>query len=196
MNRRFFIQTLALGTTLAIASSTAGPLTAHAAPAQSATRPVQLFESPQLVPNAWSVLVRTDYGVAVTLHTAGLAAGHAVSLVMAVFNNPQACASGVLGFRCGPADLGNAAAEPSLILGPGHVVGASGVTDFGSGLVAGDTSSAIFGPGLLNPRGADIHLVVYDHGSAMSGVTGDLIHSFNACNPTCTFSQMSIQQAS
>ena len=36
----------------------------------------------------------------------------------------------------------------------------------------------LLGPGRTNPGGADIHLIVHDHGPAISGPVDEMIHSF------------------
>jgi hypothetical protein len=56
-------------------------------------------------------------------------------------------------------------------------------------LATGDTEGALFGPGLINPTTAEIHLVVRDHGPKQD--PSQEIHSFGACNPTCTDIQFS-----
>src|SRR5207253_2039809 len=73
---------------------------------------------------------------------------------------------------------------------------------YGDGLVAhaapamlrgvrstGDTEGALWGPGVVNPLGAEIHLVLRDHGVATSETAYAMTHSFGACNPTCSVVQ-------
>lgn len=58
------------------------------------------------------LLVRTDSGVAMTLHTSGLAAGDAVT-VWIIFNHPEKCTAGTPPFRCGEPDRRSSVATVS-----------------------------------------------------------------------------------
>lgn len=146
------------------------------------------------VPAAWSTLSSGAAGATMTLHTSQLPAGDAVTVWWVVFNNPAACAGGHFGFRCGPGDLHNAAANPSVLYAAGHVIGGNGTGDYGARLQTGDSTGALFGPGLVNPTGADIHLVVHDHGPADPALMPAQIHDFGTCNPRCTDIQFSVHE--
>jgi len=168
---------------------------AHAA---SGTSDVRRFSDGSVVGGAWSSLVTTSSGASMSLHTTGLAPGDVVTIWWVVFNAPQNCTHGESPYRCGPGDLppygGDGSAEPSVLYATGHVIGASGVGIFGARLAIGDTSGALFGPGLTNPLGADIHLVVHDHGPADPAIVADQIHSFGVCNLVCTDVQFSVHE--
>jgi hypothetical protein len=62
----------------------------------------------------------------------------------------------------------------------------------------GDTSGALFGPALLDPFKAEMHLVIRSHGQPLSGMIEEQISSFNGgCPPnTCANVQASIHQPS
>ena len=124
-----------------------------------------------------STLVRTDRGIAVSLQTSGLPAGHAVTVWWMVVN-PDAAA-------------------PSVLYAAGHVVDDSGTAGFGGALQEGDTDGVVELPGLslaglLDATGATVVLVVRDHGPARADIVQQQIQSFNVCNPTCTDLQMSV----
>ena len=169
----------------------------HAAPVQSNESPVMWFGTATAIPGAWSTLLRTGSGVAMNLHTADLPAGTADTVWWVVFNNPQNCGPKPSGPRCGDADLHATGVDASILHAAGHVVGADGVGNYGARLAVGDTSTALFGPGLVNPFTADIHLVVRTHGAPIPGLVDDQIHSFNGgCPPnTCTNIQASVHEA-
>ncbi len=114
-----------------------------------------------------------------------------------VFNHPEACISGTTpdSPRCGMADMQNPAADLSVLYAAGHVIDGSGVADFGGRLAVDDSDGAIMGTGLHDPAGADVTLVVHDHGAADPGQVDEQIHTFDACNPTCNDLQMSVHQA-
>jgi hypothetical protein len=78
----------------------------------------------------------------------------------------------------------------------GHVIDDSGVAEFGGHLNVGDTEGVINGgPGLLDAQGANVVLVMRDHGPADPGRVDEQIHTIGACNPTCTDRQMSMHTA-
>jgi hypothetical protein len=127
-----------------------------------------------------STLVRTDSGLAFSLQTTGLPAGHAVTVWWMVVN-PDAAA-------------------PSVLYAAGHVIDDSGAAGFGGSLQEGDTDGVVELPGLsleglLDATGATVVLVVRDHGPARPDIVQQQIHTFNVCNPTCTDLQMSIHPA-
>lgn len=152
--------TLGLGATLAT-------------PAARSTQPVvQTWDGTQV---GTSTLVRTDAGLSASFHSSGLPAGQAVTLWFVVFNNPSAC-----GGPCGLADLldPDQAAKGDFLVGAGHVVGGSGVANFGAHLAVDDTRGSAFlelrgledmAIGLTNPRGAQVGLLLHSHGPMVPG---------------------------
>jgi hypothetical protein len=78
----------------------------------------------------------------------------------------------------------------------GHVIDEGGAAGFGGYLQVGDTDGVINnGPGLLDALGANVVLVVRDHGPADPDRVNEQIHTFGVCNPTCTDLQMSMHTA-
>jgi hypothetical protein len=171
-------------------------LVSYASAATQTTSDVVSMADPTLVMGS-STLTRTDKAISVDLHTTGLTAGDAVTIWWMVFNHPEACTSGATtgGPRCGMADMGNPEVDLSVLYAAGHVIDDSGVADFGGKLAVDDASGAIMGSGLHDPAGADVTLVVHDHGPADPGTVSQQIHTFDACNPGCTDLQMSVHQA-
>lgn len=171
---------------LALAGGLAAAAVASAAQADSAGRdvsPVIVFGSTDLVPGAWSALVRNDNGVAMTFHTSGLAPGSATTVWWVIFNNPELCTHGELGLRCGEGDLppfgGDPVVQASVVWATGHVIGGDGIGDFGAYLGEGDTEGALFGPGLIDSRKADVHLIARTHGDAIPGLIPEQISTLN-----------------
>jgi hypothetical protein len=158
-------------------------VSARADAAQRTTSPVTLFMSTVPVAGAWSALVRTDTGIAMTLHTLELVPGTAATVWWVVFNNPAACIA-----PCDGPDLSNPAVQASVQYATGHVIGSDGIANYGGYLGEGDTSGcAGFGlpcNGLLDSRAALVHLIVRTHGAAVPGLVDEQISSFNGgCNP-------------
>lgn len=143
------------------------------------------------VPGATSTLERTPNGISVLVRTPGLLAGHAVTVWALIFNDPTACLAGCEEMS---GDLNVPGVKGSVFHVTGHVVGA-GETSFGGRVNVGDSAHAFVGPGLLDPYGARIHLIIRDHGIAGAGAL--LQRQFNDnsprfCNLTCFDAQKSV----
>lgn len=191
---------------LAAAALSAACVVALTAPAQASPKSgdasVHRFSDLSTIDGAASSLSRQASGVTATVRTRELAAGHAVTLWWVVFNDPSQCndTSESLGSQCGPGDLppfgGDDSAVTSLLYAAGHIVGETGGATFAARLRIGDDTDAMWGPGLIDPAGAEIHLVVRDHGEKRPGETDDAIRTFGACNPECVDTQFAIHVAS
>jgi hypothetical protein len=140
----------------------------------SITKVVQFGNPSTTIPFAGASLSRNNDGVFGTISTSSLAPGHVVTLWWAIFNYPAACVNAV----CAPPDLNNPLVNGSLQLGGGEVVGLNGRADFSGYLAVGDNTGfyrlPMFpnmpdpAPGIVDAKGAEIHLVVRDHGPASS----------------------------
>jgi hypothetical protein len=128
------------------------------------------------VEGAWGRLVRNDSGATFTFHARDLMPGHVYTIWFVVVNNPAACASS----PCTPADviLNSEAVESDVIYGAGHVAGQSGNGTFGGHLPADDWSGSWFGNGFANPRGAEIHLVLNDHGPMIPDLVSNMLSTY------------------
>jgi hypothetical protein len=150
----------------------------------------------QNVPGASASLVRTKAGVSMNLRTSMLEPNSTVTIWWVVFNYPQHCATS----PCGLDDLANPLVQPSVQAAAGHVIGGSGIAGFGGHLRRGDTSACQpelpCGQGLVNPTGAEVHLVVRSHGPAIPGMVPAQIHTFaGGCEiNTCTDLQAAVFQ--
>jgi hypothetical protein len=143
------------------------------------------------VPGASTTLVRTPNGISVSVQTSGLLAGHAVTVWALIFNDPSQCLAGCEEMA---GDLNVPGVQGAVFHVTGHVV--SGNTDsFGGRVNVGDAANSVRGPGLLDPYGARIHLIIRDHGVA---ATGELLQQqFNDisprfCNVSCFDAQKSV----
>jgi hypothetical protein len=144
----------------------------RAGAATQTTNPVTTFAGAAV---GTSTLTRTDSGVSFSLQTTGLQGGHAVTIWWMVFNPDGSV---------------------SVQYAAGHVIDEDGAAGFGGHLRVGDTAGVINnGPGLLDALGANVVLVVRDHGPTEPGRVNEQIHTFGACNPTCTDLQISMHTA-
>jgi hypothetical protein len=137
---------------------------------------VTVFGGSTVIPAAGSTVMRNNDGIYWNISTSSLPVGEAVTLWVAIFNNPSYCDQTVPG--CAPSDLNNLLVQGSLQYAGGAVVGVNGRADFsgylglndntGYFILPGFTNMPNPAPGLFNPKGADIHLVIRKHGPASS----------------------------
>ncbi len=140
-------------------------------------------------------LKRTAEGVNLTIDTTALTAGAAYTIWWIIFNNPGACTP--LGCGNDGADFGNPAVEASIMNATGRVADANGNATFSAFLPVGfmHTEPAsgnirqLLGPGLQNVQGAEIHVVVRDHGLSTGDIEqlSTLLGDCNTSGPTGCF---------
>lgn len=141
-------------------------------------------------------LTRMEHGLYADIETSGLTAGDAVTLLWVIFNDPAQCSDGA----CGGDDIFNMAegkvvpnpdgtapmnragieaAKVSLLRADGRVVGEDGTAALRGHLPIGDTSEASFGPGLVDPEAAEVHLVIRSHGPIQPERSGEMLNTVN-----------------
>lgn len=169
--------------TAAVAANGAAPSTAGGA--RRDVTQVFWLSNRTTVPGSAATLVRNASGVTMTLQTSGLPAG-AYTTWWVIFNNPAACSNGVCGEDDLPAFGGAPAVNASVVFATGHVVSENGTANFGAWLGVGETDGALFGPGLVNVYGAEIHNVVRSHGEVLPAFMPSQISSFNGGCPAGT----------
>jgi hypothetical protein len=127
---------------------------------------------------ATAQLVRTAEGISFSIDTEQLRSGHAYTAWVVVINNPVACTAS----PCSPPDiLLNAATDAQLTYGTGHVVGNGGEAGFGAALRAGPISTGwLPDQGLDDPLGAEVHLVLNDHGPVLAEFMPEMISTYRA----------------
>ena len=139
---------------------------------------VHAFPDGPVVPGGTSTLIRNNAGVTATFLTPDLTAGEVYTVWWVIFNQPENCTGGV----CDLGDVtpfpGNTAAGVSLVYGGGQLIARSSRGDFGTHLAVGDASGAMFGPGLTNPLGAVIHIILRTHGPALPEMLDDQLTTF------------------
>lgn len=162
--RTFTTKLFAAVSFVAIISSVGAP--SVSASSSHSTSPLMRFTNDAIVADATAALTRNREGASMTLKTSELTPGHTVTVFWVIFNEPEACTHPHGTFRCGPGDLpplgGDGTARPSVVPASDKTIGRQGKATFAGHLEVGDTEGALFGPGLAEPRGADIHLVVCD----------------------------------
>ena len=170
---------------------------------QPGRHPVLWFGSFEPVPGASSQLIRTDGGITGQVRTNSLTPGDAYTLWMVVFNFPEFCAAP---YACNDGDIGMPGVEADVLYLTGKVIGGSGMGGFAGHMAIGDTSGSIFNVadapfplppavGLLNPGGAEVHLVVHTHGQKLPEYMPSMIQSFagGCVDPGAPFSGVFIE---
>ena len=129
--------------------------------------PVVVLPSFTDIPHASSTLVReADEGIAFSIHTRELTPGVAATLVLVIFNNPAGCSHGDQVARCHEGDVvPGGPAQASVVTVTTRTIGNNGRLSAHGHLEAGDTEHALFGPGLTNTEGADVHLAISQNGT-------------------------------
>ena len=125
------------------------------------------------IPGAVATLVSSDNGAHVTLRTSDLAAGHPHTVWFVAINRPDQC----LTSPCTSSDIlvRTAAVEAEVVYLTGSVVGNNGKAGFAGSVRTGDVPNGWYGTGFSNPGGAEIHLILMDHGPASPGLVDNQI---------------------
>ena len=124
-----------------------------------------------VVPGAEASLVTNDAGAHLRLTTSGLAPGHPHTVWFVAINDPDQCSAR----PCTPVDIlvNSAAVKSEVTFAAGNIVGGDGSATFAGMVRAGAVPDGWFGNGLSNPRGAEIHLIVQDHGPKIAGLVAN-----------------------
>lgn len=135
------------------------------------------LESGNLDPLAGaSILTRDNDSVTLTVSTTGLGPGAVYTAWWVIFNRPEACATA----PCGLADLGNAAADPSVLWATGFLADMFGSANFGAHLERSNPpGQVLFGPGLTHVKSAEVHVVLRTHGGPIVGSVDEQMSLFN-----------------
>ena len=147
--------------------------------ANQSTTDVLYFSDLSAVPGAYSRLLRTDNSLTVNIHTSDLPPG-AYSVWWVIYNHPELC---TVPFEClDPAhdETVDSPVQFALQNATGKVVGTAGVGNFSASIKIGGPPSGevLQGPGLLNPAGALVVMVVRYHGPAIPGMIPQQISTF------------------
>ncbi len=145
------------------------------------------FSLDYLIDGAVSKVVRTGAGINIKLRTSELSPGDAYTLLVAVFNDPESCSEPLNPLRkCTSGDLLGNLAENDVIFVAGHVAGGSGRGTFAGHVANGDNSGSIMTPflggapaaGLLDPMGAELHILLFSHGQKLPEFMPSMIQTF------------------
>lgn len=166
---------------LALALLLALPMAVHAqGGTYSESVRVHASQNPETpaVEGATATLDSSGEGIAYTFDTTGLEPGHAYTLWVAVVNDPASCESD----PCAPPDLlqQTERTRSDVTWGAGAVAGDGGEVTLEGTLPAGGWDNSWYRTGLSNPTGAEVHLVLNDHGPVIDGMREEMLSTYRA----------------
>ena len=123
-----------------------------------------------------ALLLTSKEGVFVSMSTKELVPGNAYTLWLVVINKPEACESS----PCRPPDIleGSPRTLSDIGYAGGLVAKADGSGHFAAYQSKGSLPQAWYGNGLQDPEGAEIHLVINDHGPLLADMVGTMLGSY------------------
>ena len=154
--------------------------------AGESTAPIQKTQAPVMshpsqgemvtIENASALLLTDDDGASASMRTALLTPGHVYTAWWVIINKPEACTER----PCTATDLlsNTEAVEGDVGYADGLVADDRGTGNFAAYLPVGDLTDHWFGNGLTNPRGAEIHLVIHDHGPVIPEQAANMLMTF------------------
>ncbi len=135
------------------------------------------FADGSAVDGGRSTLVRASDSVTATFNSSDLESKSVYTMWWVIFNNPEECVAPMPGLsQCGEADVfgepfGDTPVQVSVQYAAGNIVGGTGMVSFGAHLEEGELPSGdgqlVFGPGLIDAKKAEVHLVIRNHGKAI-----------------------------
>lgn len=123
-----------------------------------------------------AMLVSNENGIFAHMVTDNLEDGHVYTLWMVMINNPEACEASPC---TAPEILGNSdALQSEVTWGDGILISDDGRAEFTAYVPAGDVQEAWYGNGLTNPTGAEVHLVINDHGELLPDMAAEMLNTY------------------
>lgn len=121
-------------------------------------------------------LKTTEEGIFARLETSQLSPGHVLTMWVVVINNPAACESS----PCTGKDIFARTSEvlADVVYGDGIIVDSDGRGTFTAFQERGPLDGGWLGSDLTNPMGAEVVLVVNDHGPLIEGEEADMLTSY------------------
>ncbi len=128
--------------------------------------------------NGASTLIRDRRGIRMTYDASGLEPGGTYTAWWVIFNRPDRCSDGV----CSEDDVfvDPKPARTSVLYASGSLAGYDGIADFHAALDRRErTGEVLFGPGLVNVFGSEVHVVIRTHGQPIPGAVDLQLSTFN-----------------
>ncbi len=122
-------------------------------------------------------ILRTDaQGALLRLDTAELVPGHVTTAWWVIMNNPAACSA----TPCTPEDVIGRAEEvgTQIVYADGAVNTDDGRAGFVAYLPSGEVGNGWYDQPFTDPEGAEIHLVLNDHGPLIPALAASMLNSY------------------
>jgi hypothetical protein len=150
------------------------------------SQPVYSFADPASeIQGSSTAIMRNPNGISMNFQVTDAVAGHAYTVWWVIFNAPENCAT----TPCSEPDIFNLDTQTDVTFAAGTIVGANGLSVSGHRSVGDLSGSAmpffndVLGldlpvVGLIDPEGAEVHLVTRSHGPKVPGEMPDQINSY------------------
>ena len=123
-----------------------------------------------------AMLVSDENGIFGHIVTGDLEDGHVYTLWVVIINNPEACEASPC---TAPEILGQSdALQSEVTWGDGIIASDEGRAEFTTYVPAGDVQEPWFGNGLTNPTGAEVHLIINDHGELIPEMAANMLNTY------------------
>ena len=180
MNRKYKIFGMTFILLVTLSSITAMAASASRAPNQHTSAPVTTHPSQgpvTVIDGATARMHSNDDGIVVIMATKQLDKMHADTLWVITINRPDLC----LTSPCTPEDILKRTdiVDANVVYGGGRVVRGN-ITSFMSYLPVGEVDGGWFDNDFVNPRGAEVHLVVNDHGPLIPELAREMTSTYRA----------------
>ena len=128
------------------------------------------------VEGAQATIMTNEAGASLSLKTDELQDGHVYTVWWVVINNPAACEN----IPCEVSDvIGNSDGTLSDVTQADSIImNDEANMTFASYLPAGDIADGWIGNGFTNPMGAEIHIVVNDHGPVIPEMAANMLNTY------------------
>jgi hypothetical protein len=130
------------------------------------------------VEGAEAILYTTAEGAAMSFHTNNLEDNHVYTAWFVIINNPSACAN----TPCTAGDVltDSDKVEAEVVQADSILLSSTAPMQFSGFVAVGDVESdnAWFGNGFTNPNGAEIHIIINDHGPLVDGMAATMLSSY------------------
>ena len=130
----------------------------------------------EIIEGGSATLMSNESGIFASMTTDGLEDGHVYTLWLVIINNPEACEA----TPCtAPEILGKSDdLQTEVTWGDGILISDEGRSEFTVYVPAGDVQEPWYGNGLTNPTGAEVHLVINDHGEVIPDMVATMLNTY------------------
>lgn len=130
----------------------------------------------RIIEGASATVMTSEEGIFALLKTQELEENHVYTMWVVIINNPEACDNS----PCTAADVIGKSDEvqSEATWGDSMIYTEDARMEFTAYVPAGDVHEPWFGNGLSNPLGAEIHIVVNDHGEVIPELVTSMLNTY------------------